>query len=84
MASVAYSFHQRCGVCAKISNRSRTAERTNPLSEFNKAVVISERPLQDGEVFQVKIDSKVSTWSGSILIGERRQWNGSVIDNIVP
>ncbi len=76
-----YSFHHRCGSCAKISNRSRSAERAHPLAEFNKAVVISDRPLQDGKAFQVKIDSKASTWTGSILIGtyiysQEVQWIG--------
>lgn len=68
-AGSVYTFHHRCGNCAKISNHSRTAERTSPTSEFNKAVVISEQPLVEGQLFQVKIDSKVTTWTGSILIG---------------
>ena len=64
-----YSFHAKCGSQAKISNRSRTAERMRPRSEFNNAVVMSAQPLADGKLFEVKIDGKVSTWTGSILIG---------------
>ena len=43
----------------------------NPLAEFSKAVAISGEPLQDGKLFQVKIDSRLATtqWRGSILIG---------------
>ena len=64
-----YRFHHLCGKRAKISNHSRTAERTQPRGEFNNAVVITSQPLRDGEALQVKIDSKMSTWTGSLLIG---------------
>ena len=65
-----YSFHRRCGRRAKISNHSRTAERVHHVNEFNNAVVICSQSLEDGKIFEVKIDKKITTWSGSILVGE--------------
>lgn len=69
-SGIGYAFHRRCGRRAKITNNSKTAERVHCLNEFNNAVVICSQSLEDGKIFEVKIDKKVSTWSGSILVGE--------------
>ncbi|ETE57624.1 Neuralized-like protein 4, partial [Ophiophagus hannah] len=37
--------------------------------DFNHGVVLSNRPLRNGEVFQVRIDKMVDKWAGSIEIG---------------
>ena len=36
---------------------------------YNKGVVLTSQPLQDDELFEVRLDSKVSRWLGSIQIG---------------
>ena len=53
-----------------VSRDMRSAVRINPLCEFNNAIVMSDRPLRDGELFEVTIDKLVDRWSGSLEAGE--------------
>lgn len=62
-------FHHRCGSMVKLSNGQRTAERRRPLDEFNNGVVMTQRPLLPDELFEIRIDSLVDKWSGSIEVG---------------
>jgi neuralized-like protein 4 len=39
------------------------------LGEFNDAIVMSNRPLRDDEVFEIVIERTVDRWSGSIEAG---------------
>ena len=64
-----YSFHSHAGPLAQITNEGVTATRKNPLSDFNNAVLIGAQPLEDGKMFEVRIEEKVASWSGSIAIG---------------
>ncbi|KAL5014249.1 hypothetical protein ScPMuIL_008519 [Solemya velum] len=63
------TFHERCGSLVKLSNSRRTAERRRPLDEFNNGVVMTNRPLQNDEVFEIRLDRLVDKWSGSIEVG---------------
>ena len=54
---------------ARISNNGLTAARPNALGEFNDAIVMSNRPLRDDEVFEIVIERTVDRWSGSIEAG---------------
>ncbi|XP_055261381.1 neuralized-like protein 4 isoform X8 [Moschus berezovskii] len=58
-----------CGTLIKLSNNNKTAERRRPLDEFNNGVVMTNRPLRDNEMFEIRIDKLVDKWSGSIEIG---------------
>ncbi|KAG8319196.1 Neuralized-like protein 4, partial [Homalodisca vitripennis] len=62
-------FHSRTGSLVKLSCNSRTAERLRPLDEFNNGVVMTHRPLQDDQLFEIRIDRLVEKWSGSIEVG---------------
>lgn len=62
-------FHCRCGSLVKLSNGNRTGERRRPLDEFNNGVVMTHRPLRDNELFEIRIDTLVDKWSGSIEVG---------------
>ncbi|MCJ8738832.1 hypothetical protein PDJAM_G00040230 [Pangasius djambal] len=62
-------FHQLHGTNAVITNGGRTALRQNCRSEFNDAIVISNRCLHDGELFEIVIQKMVDRWSGSIEAG---------------
>uniref|UniRef100_A0A8D0HP83 Neuralized E3 ubiquitin protein ligase 4 n=1 Tax=Sphenodon punctatus TaxID=8508 RepID=A0A8D0HP83_SPHPU len=62
-------FHHLHGNNAVITNGGRTALRQNCRSEFNDAIVISNRPLRDGELFEIVIQKMVDRWSGSIEAG---------------
>ena len=62
-------FHHLHGRNARISNTGLTASRPNALSEFNDAIVMSNRPLKDGELFEIQLERMVERWSGSIEAG---------------
>lgn len=57
------------GKNARICNNGQTALRPHAFGEFNDAIVFSNRPLRDGELFEVTLDHMVDRWSGSIEIG---------------
>lgn len=52
-----------------MSNNGLTASRPRTLGEFNHAIVITNRPMREGEMFEVKIETLVDRWSGSIEAG---------------
>uniref|UniRef100_W8BLA2 Neuralized-like protein 4 n=1 Tax=Ceratitis capitata TaxID=7213 RepID=W8BLA2_CERCA len=62
-------FHTIHGKNAGISNGGLTASRPNSLAEFNDAIVFSNRPLRNRELFEVVLESMVRHWSGNIEIG---------------
>ena len=59
-------FHHLHGRNARINNNGLTASRPNALSEFNDAIIMSNRPLRDGELFEIVIERMVERWSGCI------------------
>ena len=63
------SFHHLHGTNSSILNNGRMAMRPNATGEFNDAIVISNRPLRDNELFEVLIEKMVDRWSGSIEAG---------------
>ena len=54
-----------------------TAVRPNATGEFNDAIVMSNRPLRDGELFEVVIEKIVDRWSGSLEAGESLYYNST-------
>ncbi|XP_053624877.1 neuralized-like protein 4 isoform X2 [Plodia interpunctella] len=62
-------FHPRCGILVKLSNNNKSAERARPLDDYNNGVVMTHRPLYDCELFEIRIDTLVDKWSGSIEVG---------------
>ncbi|TNM93826.1 hypothetical protein fugu_002002 [Takifugu bimaculatus] len=66
---MAAELHPRSGKLIGLSNSNRTARRNQPVQEFNHGLVLSKEPLRDRDVFTVRIDKKVNSWSGSIEIG---------------
>lgn len=62
-------FHIIHGKNAGISNGGLTASRPNSLAEFNDAIVFSNRPLRQRELFEVVLETMVRHWSGNIEIG---------------
>ena len=62
-------FHSRVGSLIVLSADGCTATRDLALQEFNNALVFSREPLQNDVVFEVRIERKVDTWSGSIEVG---------------
>ena len=62
-------FHHLHGRNARIGNSGFTASRPHALGEFNDSIVMSNRPLRDGEIFEIVIERMVERWSGSIEAG---------------
>lgn len=62
-------FHHIHSKNAKIINNGLTALRPRALGEFNEAIVIANRALRDGEMFEVTIDKMVDRWTGAIEAG---------------
>ncbi|XP_029436283.1 neuralized-like protein 4 isoform X1 [Rhinatrema bivittatum] len=69
MAASSVELHPRTGKLVTLCNGNRTAQRSQPIQEFNHGLVLSREPLRDGQVFTVRIDRKVNSWSGSIELG---------------
>ena len=44
-----------------------------PSEDFNYGIVMSDRPLNDNELFEVEIKQLVDRWSGSLEIGVSTQ-----------
>ncbi len=70
-------FHHVHGHNAIIINGGKTASRPHARGEFNDAIVTSNRPLRDNELFEVSIDKMVDRWSGSIEAGKYFSGDGS-------
>lgn len=51
------AFHTNCGKRIKLTNGNRTAARN--VTEFNHGLVLSDVPLTDDVLFEVRIDEKV-------------------------
>lgn len=62
-------FHEIHGKNVIITNNGLTASRPNSLAEFNNAIVFSNRPLKQRELFEIVIDTVIRHWSGNIEIG---------------
>jgi len=52
-----------------MSNSNKTARRRNPGAEFNHGLIFSKQTLKEDEVFQIRVDRVINSWSGSISIG---------------
>uniref|UniRef100_T1IVE5 NHR domain-containing protein n=1 Tax=Strigamia maritima TaxID=126957 RepID=T1IVE5_STRMM len=66
---MAVMFHHRTGALVTLSNNNCTAQRNHPAQEFNNGLVLSVEPLKDNILFEVRLDKKINSWSGSIEIG---------------
>lgn len=69
LSTIYFKIFHLSGRNARISNNGLSATRPNALGEFNDAIVMSNRPLRDDEVFEIVIEQTVDRWSGSIEAG---------------
>lgn len=65
----ASEFHSRHGRLVFMSNANKTARRRNPGAEFNHGLIFSKHTLKENEIFQIRVDRVVNSWSGSMAIG---------------
>lgn len=52
------AFHRRCGSRVLLTNSNATARRS--ANDFNHGLVLSAEPITDDQLFEVRIDEKVS------------------------
>ena len=64
-----YVFHNKHSDLVNLSQDKRTASRQSPMLCFNQGIVFSDQPLQDNEIFEVRIDETIGLRNGSIEIG---------------
>ena len=62
-------FHSKHGRNCSLDDYSLTACRPDASSEFSDAILMTNRRLADNEVFEIRIDSLLPQWSGSLEIG---------------
>lgn len=63
------AFHEKRGQLVSLTSDGRTASRTHATQEFNHGLVLSSTTLPDNQLFEVRIDKKINSWSGSIEVG---------------
>ena len=61
-------FHSKCGQLVVLSQCGQTASRSLANQEFNHGLILSCEPLQDDRIFEVRLDKKINSWSGSIEV----------------
>ena len=68
-----YSFHPHAGQLVQITKDGVTARRKESRIYLDRAVLVGAQPLEDGKMFEVLIEEKVTRWlgliRGSIAIG---------------
>lgn len=63
-------FHQSVhGRNARVTNNGQTAHRQKAVESFDDAILFSNRPLRQREMFEVGLDMVTSHWKDSISIG---------------
>ncbi|XP_013389395.1 neuralized-like protein 4 [Lingula anatina] len=62
-------FKQQCGENIELSNDSIQAERSNFMSESDKAVVLTSRSLQPNEKFEIRVKRTLDKWPEGLAIG---------------
>lgn len=63
-------FHQTVhGRNARVTNNGLTAHRQKAVETFDDAILFSNRPLRQREIFEVGLDMVTSHWKDSISIG---------------
>ena len=64
-----YVFHHKHSDLVNLSQDKRTASRQLPMLCISQGIVFSDQPLQDNEIFEVRIDETIGLWNGCIEIG---------------
>ncbi|PFX18848.1 Neuralized-like protein 4 [Stylophora pistillata] len=68
-SSESYKFSHNCGDNITMMHGGKKAKRIDALQIFNHGVVMTVQPLKDDELFEVRLDSKVPKWFGTLDIG---------------
>ncbi|XP_031574540.1 uncharacterized protein LOC116308282 isoform X2 [Actinia tenebrosa] len=69
-ASKRYQFaRHKHGENVAVMYAGKKAKRVDPFGSCCDGVVITSEPLKDNELFEVRLDSKIDRWVGSLFIG---------------
>ncbi|PFX18844.1 Neuralized-like protein 4 [Stylophora pistillata] len=68
-SSESYKFSHNCGDNIAVMHGGKKARRIDALQNLNHGVVMTVQPLKDDELFEVRLDSKVPKWFGTLDIG---------------
>ena len=61
-----FHFNQEHGINIQLTKNRTVATRTE---SFSNALVFSQRPLQEGEVFMIEITGNKDEWAGNLRCG---------------
>ncbi|XP_070553265.1 neuralized-like protein 4 [Ptychodera flava] len=64
-----YKFHPRCGDNIDVMHSGRVARRRDARNNYKKGVVLTRNPLETNELFEIRLDTKIGRWAGSLEIG---------------
>ncbi|XP_013418417.1 neuralized-like protein 4 [Lingula anatina] len=56
------TFRKTCGKNVEMSSDQKTATRRNYMTDCDNGIVLSSRPLQSGEMFEIRVDKTISKW----------------------
>ena len=72
-------FNHQTGRFISLSQENKIASKVTPNKNYNNGLVFSAAPLQENQMFEVRIDKKISNWTGSLKIGIIQR-----LPNIIP
>lgn len=80
---ILHKFHESVGLNIQLNSDRTVATRCR---EYNNAVLLSEAPLENNELFEIAIQEVAREWSGCLKVGVLRNETGSWLTsmNLVP
>ena len=79
MSIATHKFHESVGNNIQLNSNRTIATRCR---EYSNAVVLSESPLENNEIFEIHIQEVAREWSGSLKIGVVNNETGSWLTSL--
>lgn len=82
-AEIMHKFHESVGLNVQLNSDRTVATRCR---EYNNAILLSETPLENNELFEIAIQEVARQWSGCLRIGVVKNESGNWLTsmNLVP
>lgn len=61
-----WKFVRHCGKHISLDNTCTTAQRLNRINTLDGGICFTNKPLMNGEVFEIQVDKLVTKWTGSV------------------
>lgn len=80
---IMHKFHESVGLNVELNSDKTLATRCR---EYNNAILLSETPLENNELFEIAIHEVAWEWSGCLRIGVVKNESGNWLSsmNLVP